>query len=110
MRGRPSKAVIAARQLAQQAAQSEPVVPREDSDAPAIDPVPLAERDTLPPVSHAPRIKRVKFAFFARTGGDAKPVRELSESQALLTDDSRGVMVDGRILVPWANIYWVEYT
>lgn len=102
--GRPTKAAVEARKLA----QLEPIPPA--APVPTIEPPSRSERDTLPPLSHSPRIKRVKFAFFARTGSDAKPVRELNESQAILTDHQRGVMVDGRILVPWSNIYWVEYT
>lgn len=70
----------------------------------------LSERPTLPPLSSgAPIIERVKFCDHARTGTEKRPIREVHCGQALLSDDPRGVMIDGRILVPWSNIWWIEY-
>lgn len=84
--------------------------------APPLAPVILEEaeqRETLPPpppsLPPAQPIKVVKFVDHGRTGGDIRPVRELSYAQASFSEGPRGVLIDGRILVPWSNIRWIEY-
>jgi hypothetical protein len=69
------------------------------------------EPPVLPPVRSVPMIARIVFADHGRTGVAAKPIREVNSAQALLSEDERdrGVWVDGKILVPWANVRWVEY-
>jgi hypothetical protein len=71
-----------------------------------------SEPPVLPPVRAVPMLDRVKFVDHAVTGSARnKPLREVSQSQALLTEDERdrGIWIDGQILVPWSNIRWVEY-
>ena len=91
-----------------------PVVPclptaEQLADRVALEAEKLADRETLPPLSSVPMIKRVKFADHARAGGRSQPVRELESNQALLAQHELGVMIDGRVLVPWSNIRWIEY-
>lgn len=63
-----------------------------------------------PPVTGRP-ISRVKFAAFGpgEVGREMRPTRELSRAQAKLELHAMGVVVHGTHLVPWANIYWVEF-
>lgn len=66
----------------------------------------------VPPRSDSSRrIARVKFAAFGPGPKEqpTKPSRELTAGQAELEPHSHGVMVHGKYLVPWANIYFVEF-
>lgn len=67
----------------------------------------------------APKILSVRFADFGRTGNKNQSTREVKAcgksaehpKGVTLDEDEqgRGVWVDERILVPWANLLWVEY-
>lgn len=62
------------------------------------------------PVRSVPMLDRVKFVDHGVTSTERnKPIREISSKQGLLTEDERGIWIDGMILVPWSNIRWVEY-
>lgn len=58
-------------------------------------------------------IVRVKFAAFGPgpQGQETKPSRELTRAQAELGLDplGHGVLIHGKFLVPWSNIYYLEY-
>jgi hypothetical protein len=109
--GRYSKATVAAKLAAlDEPAASVVALPSPPPVATFSEPAPqIAERETLPPLSAVPILERVKFRDHARTGSDRKPVREIAANQALLVQTDLGVMIDGRIFVPWSNIYWLEY-
>jgi len=63
-------------------------------------------------------IKSIKFKEFGRTGDSEAVVRSLSSVQrgavkpVQLYEDpqQRGVWVDECLLVPWANLLWVDYS
>lgn len=75
------------------------------------------ERPTLPPDPPIPPrplldrpIVRVKFRDFGPAeAGSTRTVRELTATQGKLEQHALGVVVHGVHLVPWSNIYWVEY-
>lgn len=54
----------------------------------------------------------VRFTDFGRVAESSKPVRELRSSKTTTIEEEPrglGLVIDGRILVPWSNISWVEY-
>lgn len=77
-------------------------------------PVAAAKPSELPSV-----IVTVRFAAHARTGTKNQAKSELKTSGPSVEHpkgvtieedpDGRGVWIDERILVPWANLLWVEY-
>jgi hypothetical protein len=74
------------------------------------------------PAFEVPRvIATIRFNEHGRTGRGNIAVRELHQGapdaglqkhHAKLDEDpeQRGVWIDERILVPWANLLWVEYS
>lgn len=74
---------------------------------------PSAPLKEAPPQTGTRDIVRVKFAAFGPgpQGQETKPSRELTRAQAELGLDplGHGVLIHGKFLVPWPNIYYLEY-
>ena len=74
---------------------------------------PLAKKEVLHEVLGR-EIKSVRFKEHARTGKSNAAIRELhqgGQDLAVIEDDEdgRGIWIDRRVLVPWANVLWIEY-
>jgi hypothetical protein len=80
---------------------------------------PLAKK--RPAIETPKSIVAIRFSDHGRTGRVNTAVRELHQGKpdaglqnhhAKLDEDpeQRGVWIDERILVPWSNLLWVEYS
>lgn len=74
---------------------------------------PLAVKKTAAAVDIPTEVIEVKFTEYGRTGkSQSSTIRAVRVAAGNTLDEDphhRGIWIDGKVLVPWANIVWAEY-